>query len=248
MATITGKTADAVQALDDSVQALDTSVQQVNDARIESAAVDAYGRLKLTRHDSTVIDAGFVGEPHGAVVMFAGTIVPSGWLLCDGRAISRTAYPDLYAAIGTIYGAGDLSTTFNLPNLEARLPRMQAASLGTTGGASTHTHTVASHTHAGPSHAHSLDGGSPQAAAHIGLSSGTPGSVFIERINTGSWNTNFKGDAPSCTTDVQGQTVGTKVEGNTVNGGTNATGGTSLTSDTGSSLPPYINLNFIIKA
>lgn len=47
---------------------------------------------------------------------------PAGWLLCDGRAVSRATYADLFAAIGTAYGAGDGGATFNLPNLAGRLP------------------------------------------------------------------------------------------------------------------------------
>lgn len=53
----------------------------------------------------------------GAVVAFAGSTTPQGWLLCDGSAVSRKDYAALYAVIGTTYGAGDSSTTFNLPNL-----------------------------------------------------------------------------------------------------------------------------------
>lgn len=53
----------------------------------------------------------------GAVVAFAGRTTPQGWLLCDGSAVSRTNYVALYAVIGTTYGAGNGSTTFNLPNL-----------------------------------------------------------------------------------------------------------------------------------
>lgn len=53
----------------------------------------------------------------GAVVAFAGRTTPQGWLLCDGSAISRTTYANLFACIGTTYGAGDGNTTFNLPNL-----------------------------------------------------------------------------------------------------------------------------------
>ena len=56
--------------------------------------------------------------PIGTIVDFAGTIAPTGWLICDGSAISRTTYADLLATIGTIYGEGDGSTTFNLPNCE----------------------------------------------------------------------------------------------------------------------------------
>src|SRR3982751_6286707 len=58
-----------------------------------------------------------VGDaPAGSVVTYAGTTIPSDWLLCDGRAVARVTYPDLFNAIGTTYGAGDGSTTFNLPN------------------------------------------------------------------------------------------------------------------------------------
>lgn len=55
--------------------------------------------------------------PCGVVQAFAGSTTPQGWLLCDGSAVSRTDYADLYAVIGTTYGNGDGSTTFNLPNL-----------------------------------------------------------------------------------------------------------------------------------
>ena len=55
--------------------------------------------------------------PVGVVQAFAGSTTPQGWLLCDGSAISRTDYADLYAVIGTTYGSGDGSTTFNVPNL-----------------------------------------------------------------------------------------------------------------------------------
>ena len=57
------------------------------------------------------------GTPTGVVQAFAGSTTPQGWLLCDGSAVSRTTYASLYACIGTTYGAGDGSSTFNLPNL-----------------------------------------------------------------------------------------------------------------------------------
>ena len=56
----------------------------------------------------------------GAVVAFAGSTSPAGWLLCDGSAVSRTTYAALFAVIGTTYGSGNGSTTFNLPNLTDR--------------------------------------------------------------------------------------------------------------------------------
>lgn len=58
------------------------------------------------------------GDAVGTIKMYAGTGLQEGWLDCDGSAVSRTMYPDLFAAIGTIWGAGDGSTTFNLPRSE----------------------------------------------------------------------------------------------------------------------------------
>lgn len=52
----------------------------------------------------------------GTIQAWGGNTAPDGWLLCDGSAISRTLYADLFAVIGTSYGAGNGSTTFNLPN------------------------------------------------------------------------------------------------------------------------------------
>ena len=57
------------------------------------------------------------GVPSGTVVAFAGSTAPSEWLLCNGAAVSRSTYSNLLAAIGTTYGSGDGSTTFNLPDL-----------------------------------------------------------------------------------------------------------------------------------
>lgn len=58
--------------------------------------------------------------PPGMVVPYAGSTAPDGWLLCDGRTVSRTTYAALFAVIGTAYGAGDGSATFNLPDFRGR--------------------------------------------------------------------------------------------------------------------------------
>lgn len=83
--------------------------------------------------------------PTGAVSMFVAAAAPSGWLLCDGSAISRTTYATLYAIIGTTYGMGDGSTTFNVPDMRQRFPIGKASSgtgdtLGETGGTIDHDH------------------------------------------------------------------------------------------------------------
>ena len=63
------------------------------------------------------------GVPSGAVMSFAMSTAPSGWIECNGSAVSRTTYADLFAAIGTTYGSGDGSTTFNLPDLRGEFVR-----------------------------------------------------------------------------------------------------------------------------
>ena len=59
--------------------------------------------------------------PTGAINAYSGSIAPTGWLLCDGAAVSRATYSDLFALIGTTYGAGNGTSTFNLPNLKGRV-------------------------------------------------------------------------------------------------------------------------------
>ena len=59
--------------------------------------------------------------PVGSYICFSGKTVPDGYLLCNGAAVKRADYPALFAVIGTTYGAGDGSTTFNLPNLDGRV-------------------------------------------------------------------------------------------------------------------------------
>lgn len=59
----------------------------------------------------------YADAPIGSIMSYGGTTAPSGWLLCQGQAVSRTTYADLFTAIGTAFGEGDGSTTFNLPDL-----------------------------------------------------------------------------------------------------------------------------------
>ena len=100
-----------------------------------------------------------MSEPAGIVLPFAGSTAPQGYLLCDGSAVSRIDYADLFAAIGTVYGAGDGATTFNVPDLSERvvLGVSNNHALGTTGGEAAHTLTeqeLPAHSHVVPAHSH----------------------------------------------------------------------------------------------
>lgn len=103
-----------------------------------------------------------MAEPAGIVMPFAGTVEPQGYLFCDGSAVSRDTYAALFAVIGTTYGAGDGSTTFNLPDLTGRvvIGVSGAHALGTTGGEASHALLAAEmpeHHHEVPQHGHGND-------------------------------------------------------------------------------------------
>lgn len=116
-------------------------------------------------------ETSYVGRvPVGALLPYAGTASPDTnvWLLCDGDAVSRTTYAALFTAIGTTFGNGDGSTTFNLPDLRGRVPMgldnmggssanrvtdASADSLGGAVGSEDHTLTASEM----PSHTHSIN-------------------------------------------------------------------------------------------
>jgi hypothetical protein len=84
--------------------------------------------------------------PIGTVEMWAGTTTPpTGWLLCKGDAVSRTTYGRLFDVVGTTFGSGDGSTTFNLPNFDTLVPI--GISGGSGRGATSITGATASHAH-----------------------------------------------------------------------------------------------------
>lgn len=101
--------------------------------------------------------------PTGSINAWSTNTAPTGWQLCDGTAVSRTTYATLYAVIGDTYGAGDGSTTFNLPDLKGRAivgrdsTQTEFDSLAETGGAKTHTLTsseMPAHVHAISAYSH----------------------------------------------------------------------------------------------
>jgi hypothetical protein len=88
--------------------------------------------LKGTGFGNAVNSGG--ANPVGTIQIYPGASAPAGWLICNGSAVSRTTYADLFAAIGTTYGSGDFTSTFNLPDLTGKFVRGlggDSASLGT---------------------------------------------------------------------------------------------------------------------
>ena len=132
--------------------------------------------------------------PVGTINMYAGatTDVPTGWLLCDGAAVSRTTYAQLFAVLDTEYGVGDGSGTFNVPNFVTsnKFPRAATndAGRGTTGGSSTVTLTGAEsgtsihgHGTTDPGHTHSYPGGN---GPSMGGAGDTPSGSYTAGSST----------------------------------------------------------------
>lgn len=93
----------------------------VTEAKIASSAIST---VKLAANAVTYdkIEAQSAIRP-GTLAMFVVDATPTGWLRCNGATVSRTTYANLFAAIGTTYGAGDGSTTFGLPDCRGEFPR-----------------------------------------------------------------------------------------------------------------------------
>lgn len=198
--------------------------------------------------------------PPGVIMEYGGASAPSGWLICDGSQVSRSVYAALFAVIGTAYGAGDGSTTFNLPNRVNRFGVGAGGSyaLGSTGGAtSATTSSAGAHNHTG------LTGGTAITTAQMPSHTHT---------GTTSTNGNHSHDFNGLTAPVQGSGFGYNIGTGTTTGsitGTNTTGAhnhTFTTDATGggaahdhsistdgththtvATVPPYVASNYIIK-
>ncbi len=199
----------------------------------------------------------------GTLRMSASSILPEGWLKCDGSAISRTAYPKLFARIGTTYGPGNGTTTFNLPNFTDKFPTQ--GTLGSTGGNNTvslaHTHTLSvsipTHTHTVtvtvPNHTHTISI-SGLYDARQGF-----GSDPISDIQGRFWGiggTNLGDILSGTTVGESGSGTGTTQSSGSTSASGTAAGSGTLTG-TGTSGPmsdnetitvknPYLSVNFII--
>ncbi|HMG44649.1 MAG TPA: phage tail protein [Acidimicrobiales bacterium] len=156
----------------------------------------------------------------GDIIPTARATAAPGRLLCQGQAVSRSTFAALFAAIGTAYGVGNGSTTFNVPNLQQRFPLGKAtsgtgATLGGTGGNVDHVHPLDSAT----SHARVNDG------------AGSSNNHWIQRKTVTSWNSTHEGDIAGVGGAVVANTLGTALGGS---------------SDTGN--PPFQVVNFEIVA
>ena len=96
------------------------------------------------------------GTPTGALMMWATGTAPTGWLLCNGGEISRTTYATLFSVIGTTFGAGNNSTTFNVPDYRDRMPVGAGTLYAVAGIGGSKDAVVVTHTHAvtDPGHRH----------------------------------------------------------------------------------------------
>jgi len=139
---------------------------------IPAVTVNAQGRVTGVSTNNVSIPSGI---PAGMVAPFGQTSNPSGWLVCNGAAVSRSTYSDLFSAIGTTYGAGDGSSTFNVPELRGEFIRGLDNSRGIDSGRSNGSF---------------QDHGIP---AMIGRFADSHGNCRMYTVNTGSYTNPFTG-------------------------------------------------------
>lgn len=133
-------------------------------------------------------DAVYLTAPAGAVCFVAQNTAPTGWLKANGAAVSRTTYAALFTALGTTFGSGNGSTTFNLPDLRGEFPRSWDDGRGVDSGrgfGSVQSGQQADHTHTAPSHYHQMpmgfDGG-----AFYGWQDGAQNPIYGSTVASGT--------------------------------------------------------------
>lgn len=196
-----------------------------------------------------------ISLPAGIITQYAGTTAPTGYLMCQGQAVSRSTYAALFVALGTTYGTGDGSTTFNLPDLQGRVPVGKNgsgtfASLNTKGGAETHTLSTAempSHTHTQNAHSHTGYTSTNGDHGHNILSEyGASGEAYFNPYN----NRQIQPAQPGAGTRIErgGMIVGSGNHNHSIQ----TYDSTASNQNTGgggahNNLQPYIVVNYIIK-
>ena len=198
-------------------------------------------------------------EPVGSVKMYAGSGTPSKWLYCDGSAVSRTTYAKLFGVIGTTYGAGDGSTTFNVPDFRGRVgvgvgtgtaTGATAHTLGQTAGEETVTLTVnqmPKHTHIQNSHNHSQN---PHTHTQVAHAHGIPVNLGYHPGNGGAvagdnaWAVD--GTAPGRIGSI-GETA-VNIQTTATNIGTTAVNQETGNNEAHGNMMPYTAINYIIFA
>ena len=197
----------------------------------------------------------------GAIKPWTKTTAPDGYLLCDGSAVSRTTFADLFAVVGTTYGTGDDSTTFNVPNLQGKMPQGfdgNTYNLAGTGGANTVTVAVTNNqaatnaTNQSVTITGSIDNTSlttAQLASHThtatdsyqrGSSGNQAGAIARTSVNRDGQN--IVGNAGSGTGHNHSHTLSGTLTGNIT---TSLTG--SVTAAGTNSFSPFVVVNYIIK-
>jgi microcystin-dependent protein len=215
LAKIAGAAVDATALASNAVTSVKITDANVTTAKIADGAVTS---AKLASGLTTIT---------GEIRMWPTAAAPSGWLFCAGAAVSRSTYSALFAVISTIYGVGDGSTTFHLPNFAGRSPvgvgtssatGATAWALAELGGAETHVLTTAE----SPAHAHTL------------LADATAGSSYPTAVNyiakKGDWgsNNNYQGSGTATTPSL---------------GLSSSSGGGAAHVN----MSPVLGINFIIK-
>ena len=165
------------------------------------------------------------GVPTGGLVMWPTGTAPSGFLLCTGTAVSRTTYASLFAIVGTTFGVGDGSTTFNLPNYTNRMP--YGTTVGATGG--TADAVVVSHNH-------SFTGSALGSHDH---------TMLFHQTSKSNNATPYMLSSPINGENLQGDLTLTSSSSSA--GTPSGSISTEGVSGTNANLPPYLGINFIIK-